>query len=107
MKKILLYTLASFSVATFMTACGQNIPYINSDTEEECQIINKKLLKVDKFTKMVNKTSAFHLEEAAAAVTAPGVTVSNNKKKMLRDAAKRKIELQAEQKNLGCETVEQ
>ena len=105
MKKILLYSLTSLSVATFMTACGQSIPYINSDTEEECQTINKKLLKVDKFTKIVNETSAFHLEEAAAAVTTPGITTSNNKKKMLRDAKKRKAELQAEQQKLGCETV--
>jgi hypothetical protein len=107
MKKILLYTLASLSVATFMTACGQNIPYINTDTEEECQTINKKLVKVDTFTKMVNETSAFHLEEAADAVTTPGITASNNKKKMLRDAKKRKTELQAEQQKLGCETVAQ
>jgi len=107
MKKILLYTLASFSVATFMTACGQNIPYVNTDTEEECQIINKKLLKVDTFTKVVNETSAFHLAEAAAAVTTPGITASNNKKKMLRDANKRKAELQAEQQKLGCKTVAQ
>lgn len=105
MKKIPMYILGSLFVALFMTACGQSISYVNINTEAECQTINKKLLKVDKFTKMVNETRSFHLEEAAAALTTPGITRSNNKRQMLRDAEKRKAELEAEHKKFGCDVI--
>ena len=38
----------------------------------------------------------FHLEEKASALSVPGITVSNNKKKMLRDAQKKYEEYRAE-----------
>jgi hypothetical protein len=88
-----------------MTACGQVVPYVNTDTSDECLTVNKKLIKVNNFTQTVIQTRAFHLEEAAAAVVTPGITVSNNKRQMLRDSAKRKRELEAEHKALGCETL--
>ena len=103
MKKTLLLTLSSLTVVTFMTACGQSIPYINTDTADECTTVDKKLAKVDNFIKVVNETSAFHLEEAASAIPVPGITASNNKPRMLRDADKRKSELLAERQSLGCE----
>jgi len=105
MKKTLLLTLSTLTVATLMTACGQSVPYINTDTEEECMIINKNLFQVDKFTQTVEKTSAFHLEEAAVALQNPKISVSNNKRQMLRDAAKRKAALEAEHQQLGCEVI--
>ena len=105
MKKTLLLTLSSLSAAIFMTACGQSIPYINTDTADECATVDKKLLKVDSFIKVVNETSAFHLEEAASAIPVPGITASNNKPRMLRDADKRKAQLLAERQSLGCEAA--
>ena len=105
MKNTLLLTFSLLTISTFMTGCGQVVPYVNTHTEEECATVNKKLLKVNNFTKTVTETKAFHLEEVAAAVVTPGITVSNNKRQMLKDAAKRKRELEAEHKALGCETV--
>ena len=105
MKKTLFLTLSFLLVATFITACGQSIPYINTDTTDECATVDKKLVKVDNFIIVVNETSAFHLEEAASAIPVPGITVSNNKPRMLRDADKRKSQLLAERQSLGCEAV--
>jgi len=105
MKKTLLFTLSSLTIATFMTACGQSVPYVNTNTEEECLTINKNLLKVETFTQTVENTSAFHLEEAAVAMQTPKISVSNNKRQMLRDAAKRKAQLEAEHQKLGCDVV--
>ena len=55
---------------------------------------------------MVKNTSAFHLQEKASALPSPGFTVSNNKKKMLRDAKKKYDKLLAERKQYGCDTLE-
>ena len=105
MNKTLLITLSSLTIATFMTACGQSVPFVNTNTEEECITINKNLLKVEKFTQTVENTSAFHLEEAAVALQVPKISVSNNKRQMLRDAAKRKAQLEVEHQKLGCEEI--
>jgi len=108
MKQTLLLTLSSFVIATLMTACSSKIPFVDTDTtdnSEECIDIDKKLIKVDNFIVVVNNTSAFHLEEAATAIPAPGITVSNNKEKMLRDANRKKAELSKEHQKLGCETT--
>jgi hypothetical protein len=107
MKQTLLLTLFSFSMATFMTACSSQMASAGlstADKTEECMIINKKMIKIDNFITVVNDTSAFHLEEAARAIEAPGITVSTNKKQMLRDANKKKVELESEHQKLGCET---
>ena len=103
MKKTLLTTMTIFSASLLMTGCGQNIPYVNTDTEEECATVSRNLLKVEKFTQSVEKASAFHLEEAAIALDNPKISVSNNKAQMLRDASKRKAALEAEQVALGCD----
>ena len=105
MKHILLLTFSALFVSTLMTACGQSVPSVNTNTEEECLIINRNLLKIDKFTETVEKTSAFHLEEVAIALQVPKISLSNNKRHMLRDAAKRKAELEAEHQKLGCDVV--
>lgn len=105
MKKTFLMTLSTLTLATLFSACGQMTPSLNTDKEAECATVQKNLLKVEKFTATVEKTSAFHLEEAAVAMSVPKITVSNNKRQMLRDAAKRKKELEAEQRELGCEVV--
>ena len=109
MKQTLLLTLFSFAIAILMTACSSKIPFVDADTtdnSEECIDIDRKLIKIDKFIVVVNNTSAFHLEEAAEAMPTAGITVSNNKEKMLRDANRKKAELSEEHKRLGCETPE-
>ena len=90
-----------------MTGCSSQMASVGlsaDDKAEECITIDKKLIKVDNFIVVVNKTSAFHLEEAAKAIETPGITVSNNKQKMLRDANKKKAELESEHQKLGCAT---
>jgi hypothetical protein len=71
---------------------------------EDCAALDKELIKLDEFMIMVNNTSAFHLEEKAQAMPVPGITVSNNKKKMLRDAGRKRAELLAEREKQGCGT---
>jgi hypothetical protein len=108
MKKHLLLTLTSLSMVAFMTACSSQMASVGLSTNdkiEECASIDKKLIKVDKFIEVVNNTSAFHLEEAAVALETPGITVSNNKKQMLRDANRKRAELSEEHQQLGCETT--
>ena len=98
MKQTLLYTLSFFVIAIFMNACSSQMadkmavvgePTLSSDP---CAVIDEKVLRLDRFTEVVQNTSAFHLEEKAAAIQVPGITVSNNKKQMLRDAEKKEGE---------------
>jgi len=110
MKHTLLLTLSSFAMATLMTACTSQMASVGlstADKEQECANINKKLVKTDRFLEVVNTTSNFHLEELATAVVVPGITVSNNKQKMLKDGNKKKSELLAEHQKLGCEPIEE
>jgi hypothetical protein len=96
-------------MVAFMTACSSQMASSGLSTDKktkECIDIDKKLIKVDKFINVVNNTSAFHLEEAAKAMETPGITVSTNKKQMLRDANKKKAELSQEHQRLGCETLQ-
>ncbi len=104
----LLLTLGSLTTLIFITGCNMKMPYTDtpesavSGTEEVCMNIEKKIMQVDRFTEVVEKTSAFHLQEAARALETPKITVSNNKPQMLRDAAKKKAALVAEQEKLSC-----
>ena len=107
MKQTLLLTISSLSLVAFMAGCSSQMASVGlsaDDKTEECITIDKKLIKVDDFIIVVNKTSAFHLEEAARAIETPGITVSNNKKQMLRDANRKKAELESKHQKLGCET---
>jgi hypothetical protein len=113
MKQTLFYTLSFFAIATFMNACGGQMadkmavvgePALSSDP---CATIDEKVLRLDRFTEVVQNTSAFHLEEKAAALQVPGITVSNNKKQMLRDAEKKQAEYAAQRQKYGCESTAQ
>ncbi len=109
MKQTLLLTISSIAMATLMTSCtGQvtdKMASIGKSTlsTDRCTAIDKKLIRLDEFTIMVNSTSAFHLEEKAIALLTPGVTVSNNKEQMLKDAKKKYAELSSERQKLGCQ----
>jgi len=109
MKQIFLFALFSFSISVLMTGCTSQMsdkmavvgdPALTSDP---CAAIEQKRIKLDEFTAMVNNTSAFHLEEKAAALSVPGITISNNKEQMLQDAKKKYAELSAERQKYGCE----
>jgi hypothetical protein len=111
MKQTLLYSLASFLLVTFMTACSGQIademavvgnPGLSSDP---CAAIDEKVLRLDRFTEVVKNTSAFYLEEKATAIQVPGITVSNNKKQMLKDVEKKYAEYAAEYQKYGCKTT--
>lgn len=108
MKQTLLFTLSFFTVTIFMTACSSQMadkmavvgnPGLSSDP---CAAIDKKVMRLDRFTEVVENTSAFYLEEKATAIQVPGITVSNNKIQMLRDAEKRYAEYAAEYQKYGC-----
>ncbi|UPT77122.1 hypothetical protein MN086_08675 [Sulfurovum sp. XGS-02] len=110
MKQILLYILTSLVIVTFMTACSGQMadkmavvgtPSLSSDP---CAAIDKKVMRLDRFTEVVKNTSAFHLEEKATALPVPGITVSNNRKQMLREAKKKYAEYAAERQKYACET---
>ncbi len=110
MKQTLLLTLSSLTVATLMSACSGKMSYVDTSAktdvakqEKECMAINEKLTKVDKFIATAQDISASSLEELAFALPSPDITQSNNKKRMLSDANKRRSELLKEHKRLGCE----
>jgi hypothetical protein len=77
-------------------------PAISSNRSDACDAIDKELMQLYELTTMVNNTSAFHWEEKASALLIPGIKVSSNKKKMLRNANKKGVELLKEQRKLGC-----
>ncbi len=108
MKQTLLLTLSSLSMVALMTACTNQMASSEPTTVnniQECKDIDKKLMKVDQFINRVNNTSAFHLEEEAIAIEAPGITVSNNKKQMLKDANRQRAKLLQEHQKIGCKTT--
>ena len=109
MKQTLLFTLFSLAIATLLTACSGKVADKMavvgppSYSSAPCAVIDKKMMRLDRFTEVVHNTSAFHLEEKATAISVPGITVSNNKKQMLRDAKKKQAEYAAERQKYGCE----
>ncbi len=105
MKQTFLLTLFSFFLSVFMTACTGQMAVVDNLTvsSDPCDVIDKKMMRLDEFTEVVKNTSAFHLEEKASALPSPGFTVSNNRKQMLRDAEKKRAELLAERQKHGCD----
>jgi len=103
MKKTILVSSA-LALSLLLSACGQNVSPKVKDNTSKCENIEKNLLKTELFTQKVESMSAFHLEEYARAIDVPNISTSNNKPTMLKDAAKRKANLEAEQEELGCPT---
>lgn len=104
MKKTLLRTL--FSISLFMTVCSAEISLAdyNPFSSDRCEVIDKKILKLDQFSQTVENTSASHLEEKLRALGSPGIAISSNKKKMLRDAKRKRTAYLAERQAEGCDT---
>ncbi|WP_309497563.1 hypothetical protein [Sulfurovum sp.] len=111
MKQTLFIILFTFAFPSLMIASiddfTDKMAIIGSPTlsSDPCNALDKKIMRLDRFTEVVKNTSAFHLEEKATALPTPGITVSNNRKKMLRDAKKKYIEYTAEREKYGCETL--
>ena len=103
MKKVMMSGLLSVSVMILISGCGQSVAEVSSSTQfNECADINKKLMQVDEYIIKVERTSAFHLEEAALALENPKISTSNRKKNMLRDADRKKKKLLADSQKYGC-----
>ena len=107
MKHTLLYTHSFFTMVILMIASTSQMAVAdyNIFSSDTCTDIDKKIMKLDRFTTMVNNTSAFHLEEKAAAMPVSGITVSTNKKKMLRDVKKKYVEYIAARQKHHCTTL--
>ena len=72
MKQTLFLTL--FSLSTFMTVCsGQTaiVDYIPLSSNS-CDAINKKIMRLDRFTEVVNNTSAFPFRREGKRITFTG-----------------------------------
>jgi len=106
MKQTRLFTHSFLTIATFMITCTSQMAVADYTifSSDSCAAVDRKIMKLDRFTTMVNNTSAFHLEEKASALPVPGITMSNNKKQMLRDADKKYAEYAAERQKYDCET---
>ncbi len=111
MKHALFFTLSLLAIAGLMSACSTSqvademaVVGNPSLSSNPCAAIDKKVMKLDRFTEVVKNTSAFYLEEKASAIPSPGITVSNNRKQMLRDAENKYAEYAAERQKYGCET---
>ena len=104
MNKMIKTGLATATFLLVLTGCGQNVPLVvnNMDNTEKCSVYNNQLLKVNEYIAKVERTSAFHLEEAAVAMENPQISTSNNKKDMLKDANSRKINILENMKTNGC-----
>jgi len=92
--------------AVFFGGCGAStgliVDHNSHKIEKRCASLDKDLIKVDKYIELVNNTDAFHMEELAQAVQYPDITVSTNKKRMLKDANALRDHLDEERKSLNC-----
>ena len=94
---------AALAVAGLLSGCDTpDVPLVNSDNSSECAQVDKKLLKVDRFITTISGMSASQAEEYIVAMPAYEITNSAEKKRMLKDANKRKNTLTAQHRQLGC-----
>jgi len=80
--------------------CGQSIP--NPLDEEECTTLEKKMIQTDTFIENVSAMDPSHVDEVMAAIPKTEITTATTKPKMLRDAKRRKVKLEAEFQSAGC-----
>jgi len=105
MRKIIFSTTLTLSSILFLGACSGTTEHILANPykmQKSCESLNRSLMKIDEYIAVVENSSAFHLEEAAVAYEIPGVTISNNKRHMLRDAKLYREQLNAKYINMKC-----
>jgi hypothetical protein len=91
-----------------MSACTAKTEHIVANPykmAKSCESIDQSLEKLDRYILVVENSSAFHLEEASVAYEIPGVTISNHKKHMLRDAKSYREELISKHRAMECPTT--
>ena len=104
MKKIIAAAIA-ISGIVMLTGCAQPAPAKKHVvTEKECERLQKKMIQTDNFINEVSAMDEAHAEEALAAIPRTEITTSTNKPRALKDAKRRKAELQAEFADSGCKT---
>lgn len=105
MNKTLLFSTLALSSLIALTGCSGKTEVIAANPykmQKDCESINKSLVKLEEYILRIENTSAFHLEEAAEAYEVPGVTISNNKKHMLKDARNYRDELIGKYEKMQC-----
>ena len=105
MKNTLLATTLALSSLLLLGGCSGKTETVAANPyqmQKSCENLDRSLVKLDEFILMIENTSAFHLEEAAVAYDFQAITVSNNKKIMLRDAKKYRSELLQKYQEKQC-----
>ena len=98
--------LSAAVLATVFSGCSDeyiDVPFTDTDKASECIKVDKDLKKVDEFIMKISALPASQVEEYLAALPAPGITNSSEKRPVLRDANAKKNQLKAKQQQLGCE----
>jgi outer membrane murein-binding lipoprotein Lpp len=106
MKKGTKMVLSAVVLAGIFSGCSDeyiDVPFTDTNKVSECIKIDKDLVKVDEFIGKINALPASQVEEYLAALPAPDITNSSEKRPVLRDANARKDKLKAKQQQLGCE----
>ena len=103
MKKIMMFSV-TLGGLFFFSGCAQPAPAKQTLTAQECETLQKKMIQTDTFIKEVSAMDAAHVDEALAAIPRTEITTSTNKPRVLKDANKRKAELQAAFANAGCKS---
>ncbi|BAF72843.1 hypothetical protein [Sulfurovum sp. NBC37-1] len=106
MKRRLTIALSAVVLAGIFSGCANeyiDVPFTATDKVSECAKTEKDLAKVDEFISKINAMPASQVEEYIAALPAPDITNSSEKRPVLRDANARKDKLKAKQQQLGCE----
>lgn len=105
MNKQMAGILSAMAVTLLMSGCNSmpDVPYIErGDKTDACNTLDKKLVRVDEFTRRVEKLSLVQASSFGRTMTYPEITRSVEKPVMLRDARNRKTELLREREVLGC-----
>ncbi len=96
-------TVGALAMAGLLSGCTTpDVPLVNTDNTDECIRIDRGLVKVDQFITTISGMSASQAEEYIVAMPAYEITNSSIKRRMLKDANKRKNTLTEQYQQLGC-----
>jgi hypothetical protein len=101
MKKMSMVVLAGVTSLFVLNGCGESIP--NPLTEEECETLERKIIQTDMFIEKIKSMNDSQVEEYLVAVSNTAITLNSEKGRVLKDANKRMVKLEAEAASAGCE----
>jgi len=107
MKKRTMMILSTVALAGIFSGCSNeyiDVSFTDTDKVSECIKIDKDLVKIDEFIKKINALPASQVEEYLAALPAPDITNSSEKRPVLRDANARRDQLTKKQQQMKCDT---